>query len=385
MLAWPFESLGGVNGVAQNLLREFQKGGQPKPLAIEISGATEDEAPPTGVRPWPLIRAGQISVWNPKRPLRSVMAFAVKGPLILWKLRQLCRRYSIGILNPHFIGLEYFPLLVMRRLGLFRGKLILSFHGLDIREMQRSRGLERYLSLTLLRGADWLVGCSSGLREEIVKLVPECAPRTVAIPNGIDAAAFLSLATIPYRLPENLAGRKVVLSVGAYEDKKGHDVLLRAFARVKAGNPEVALVIAGQGSAAAMAGLAGKLGISGDVVLLENVSHAQVAALFQRADIFALASRWEPFGLVLLEAAAAGKPVVVTKTAGSAELIRHGVTGRIVPVEDAEALASEIQDLLLDPESAARMAERFHLDAMQRFTWTEAYGKYMRLISGDGL
>ena len=308
-----------------------------------------------------------------------MFAFFLKAPVVLWKLGSLCRKYSIRVINPHFIGLEYFPLVVLRNLGIFRGTLILSFHGMDILEMRQSRGLERWLAKVLLRKADWLVACSNGLRDEILLFVPECASRVVAIPNGIDAAAFLSLAEAPFQLPAAFRSRRVLLSVGAYEHKKGHDTLLHAFAKLKGEGCDAALVIAGQASSRPMAELAHELGIQEDVVFFENLPHAQIAALMQRADVFVLPSRWEPFGLVLLEAAAAQKPVVVTNTAGASELVRNGDTGMVVPIDNPDALASAISATLADSEGAASMARRFHDHVLQNFTWRHACRRYLQL------
>jgi glycosyltransferase involved in cell wall biosynthesis len=380
LLAWPFDSLGGVSGAVRNLLREFQTAGRLPPVAVEVSNAPAGWEPACAERPWPLVRTGPASTWNPKRPWRSIAAFVVKAPAILWRLRSVCRRYSIDVINAHFIGLEYFPFLVLRRLGMVRGPLILSFHGLDIREMRETRGLERWLSRVLLRGADWLVACSGGLRDQILLFVPECAPRTVSIPYGIDPAAFLYQPDVNFELPELVRGRRVILNVGAYEHKKGHDVLLQAFAQLERRRDTV-LVIAGQGSSRPVTELAEKLVIQDDVVLFENLPHAQIAALMKRADLFVLSSRWEPFGIVLLEAAVARVPLVVTGTAGPAELIRHGHTGLIVPIDDPEALGAAISASLADPEEASRRAQRLAEHVAENFTWERAYRSYERLLN----
>ena len=179
LLGWPFESLGGVNGVLQNLLHEFQSAGEITPMAIDISGREKATLPPDVASPWPSINSGPISIWDSRSPWRSFLALWIKAPSVLWKLRATCRRYSIRVLNPHFITIEYFPLLLLRKLGMFRGQLILSFHGSDIRGIIQSRGMERWLFRMLLRGSDFLVACSDGLREEILDFVPECESRTV--------------------------------------------------------------------------------------------------------------------------------------------------------------------------------------------------------------
>jgi glycosyltransferase involved in cell wall biosynthesis len=388
LLAWPFHTLGGVEEVLRNLLHEFHSAGEIEPMAIEVSGRGEGTMPSLAGQPWPSICSGPIDSWNPRSPWRSLVISCIKAPVVLFKLRAICRRYSIRVLNPHFIGMEYWPLLPLRKLGLFRGKLVLSIHGSDIREMIQSRGLQRRLFRMLLRGADALVACSESLREEILGFVPECASRTVTIHNGIDAAAFLAPPTDPFRLPAWLAGRQIVLNIGAFVYNKGQDILLRAFKILRANHPNAALVIVGYGNSAAIAKLGVDLGIDDDLLLLENIPHVQIASLLKRADVFAFSTRWkkgvygEGFGMALLEAGAAKTPIVTTLTGSAAEIIEDGVTGRIVPTEDPEALADAISGVLSDPATAMQMALRLNERVIEQFTWKHAYQKYVRLADG---
>ncbi len=380
LMGWPVDSPGGVTCVVRNLLGEALRAGRFSPVAVEVFGQAEGEKQGSS-HAWPLVRLGTISTWNSERPWRSVAAFCLKAPFIAWRLWSFCRRYSITVLNPHFAGIDDLPLWFVRKTGIFKGKLILSFHGLDVNTLTSSRGLERFLGKMLLRGADFLVACSSGLRDEIIRFVPECEARTLSIPNGINAAAFLALSTGTFELPERFNGRTILLSVGNYESKKGHDLLLKAFAKLTGVRTDVGLVIAGHGDSGPMARLAAELGVAADVLLLEAVPPAQVAALMNRADIFVLASRWEPFGLVLLEAAAAELPVVSSATAGAAELLADGETGRVVPIGDADAMAGAIHTLIANPEAARRMAHRFHENVLANFTWDKAYQAYADIAS----
>jgi glycosyltransferase involved in cell wall biosynthesis len=380
LLAWPFHSLGGVNGVVRNLLKEFESDRRFLPIAVEVFDEAAEGLPSREQTPWPLIRLGGISTWNPKRPWRSIAAFCVRGPSILWKLRSLCRKYSINVLNPHFIGLEYLPLVLLRRLGLFRGQLIFSLHGADLKELRQSRGLERRLSKMLLRGADYLVPCSEGLAAEIADFVPECAGRTVAVPNGIDAEAFLAGAGSPFELPPQYQSQPLILNIGAFEHKKGHDILLRSIGLLKEAGIPAVLVIAGQGSAASMASLAAELGISDRVLFLENQPHSRIAALLKQADVFVLSSRREGLPLSLLEAAAAARPVVATRIPGVIELLSAGDTGLMVPVDDYEAMARALTVVLGDPVAAVEMGKRFHAFVTANFSWRKAFRKYAALI-----
>jgi glycosyltransferase involved in cell wall biosynthesis len=90
----------------------------------------------------------------------------------------------------------------------------------------------------------------------------------------------------------------------------------------------------------------------------------------------------EGFPLAVLEAAAAGTPVVATASTGVAELLEDRVTGRLVPLEDARALAFAICDMLADPLTARKMADALLNVVRDRFTWRQAAEKYSALASG---
>jgi glycosyltransferase involved in cell wall biosynthesis len=384
VLGWPFANLGGVNEVVRNLVQEFHNFGPLAPLVIQPA-ATESEDPlsdgtPVVSLPFPTVYTGRHKV-------ARFVKFCVQLPRFFWQLRDLCRRHQIRVVNPHFIGLEYFPLMLFRRLGGFRGRLLLSFHGSDIRGMMQSRGLERYLSRLLLRGADVLVPCSRDLGEEIRMFVPECADRIVPIANGVDIERFLASSKFDLLLPEWTKDRKIVLNIGAFEYKKGHDVLLRAFAEVRNTHPEACLIIAGQQREEFQVtkDLVHQLGLQDAVLLLCDIPHGSLSGLLQSADLFVLSSRWEKgvcgegFAMALLEAAAAGKPVVSTETCGVRELIEHGESGLIVPTDNPELLGNAIITMLNDRDRAARYARNLQAKVAKVFTWKAAHECYLKL------
>ncbi len=380
ILGWSFSQLGGVNEVVRNLVHEYSESGPLAPLVIEpvITASGTD----------PLVR--QLSLPAPfhaRRPWRALAAFCYRLPSLFRKLRALCDAENVQVLNPHFIGLEYFSLMLFRRFGGFHGPLLLSFHGSDIRSMMRTRGFERFLSRLLLRGADLLIPCSEGLAEEIALFVPECAGRIASIPNGIDVDRFLAKADPSFSLPEPFAQRRKIVNIGAFEYKKGHDTLLRAFAQVHRIHPDVCLIIAGQPreKLAETEQLIQELGLTDHLLLLQNISHNAISALLQIPALFALSSRWEKgvcgegFAMALLEAAAAGRPVVSTHSCGVTELIEDGVSGLIVPTGDPDRLASALCRLLDNPAEADRLAANLHRVVRQDFTWKAAHARYLEL------
>jgi len=148
-------------------------------------------------------------------------------------------------------------------------------------------------------------------------------------------------------------GRFLILAAGRFAHYKGFPVLARALARVAQQVPGTRLAIAGDGEERELVlAAARQAGAADSLVLPGRVSDAELAALMRAADIFCLPSleRTEAFGMVLLEAMAAGLPLVTTAIPGSGVTLvnRHGETGLAVPPGDASALAEALIDLLRD-------------------------------------
>ncbi len=158
------------------------------------------------------------------------------------------------------------------------------------------------------------------------------------VPNMYDDALFFYDSSIaPPAQP-------VFFSASALLPKKGFGVLLQAFASVFANGKET-LRIAGDGpERRALASLASELGIAEQVVFLGNVSRQGVAREMQNASAYVCSSRFETFGIPVIEAMACGKPIVTTQCGGPEELVTE-TSGRVVPKDDAPALAQAMQQI----------------------------------------
>lgn len=171
----------------------------------------------------------------------------------------------------------------------------------------------------------------------------------------------------------------LVGSVGMLREVKRHSLLLDAFAKVAATRPEMRLAIIGEGRMRAeLEGQVADLGLAGRVVLPGAV--VDVRPLFDAFDIVASASRIEGMPNALLEAAAAGRPVVTTAAGGAVEVVSDGVTGIVTPVEDEAALAAALDAVAASAELRSRFgaAAREHVAAafgMDRFVqeWCDLY------------
>ena len=159
------------------------------------------------------------------------------------------------------------------------------------------------------------------------------------------------------------ADATVLLTLSRLHEKKGLDILLAALAQL----PQCIAWIAGDGPLEAdLRSLAAKLGVAERVRFLGW--RTDRGALLAAADICLLPSRWEPFGTVMLEAWAAGTPLVVAASQGPAALIANGANGLLVPVDDAPALAAAVQRLIEGPGLRTRIIGRGLEDYQNGFT-----------------
>ena len=161
------------------------------------------------------------------------------------------------------------------------------------------------------------------------------------VPNGVDTeqiAAVPAEAGLALRRSLGLDREVVWLAVGRFEVAKDYPNMLHAWARVHARQPDTVLLLVGKGSLQAETeSLVRELGLESSVRFLGVRS--DVPVVMRAADAFVMSSAWEGMPMVLLEAAAAGLPVVSTAVGGNHEVVRDGETGYLVPPRDAGALA----------------------------------------------
>jgi D-inositol-3-phosphate glycosyltransferase len=222
------------------------------------------------------------------------------------------------------------------------------------------------------------------------------------VPHGVDLASFGPRPTAAYRSRLQLEGRRVIGYAGRLERLKGVDLLLEAFAVLRATgrhDDAVVLVAGGDshdgtsqsnhpgGEVGRLRALADHLGIAPAVRFLGPLPAAEVADLFSLADVVVVPSRTESFGRVALEALAAGTPVVTGTVGGLGEIVQDGVSGYLVAERTPTAFAAGIAAVLDDRSMAERMSVEGRHRA-EHFTWGRAARRlaaiYDRLTSSAG-
>jgi len=195
------------------------------------------------------------------------------------------------------------------------------------------------------------------------------------------AGPNLDPASIPLRADD---GRGVsgadILFVGKEFERKGGDLLVRALRRVRRSVPEATLTIVGPREL--------RLDEPGVRVLgyLSKDDPQQLAALkgaYAAASVFAFPTRFEPFGIVLLEAMLHSLPCVASAVGAIPEIVAEGETGFTVAVDDEEALAGRLVELLRDPARARRMGAVGRERVLRNFTWDAVADRMTRRIESD--
>ena len=228
-------------------------------------------------------------------------------------------------------------------------------------------------------------------REIAGALSGTAAQRMVRLSPGVDVARFKPRHDVScVRRGAGIATEQpVVLAASRLVARKGHDVLLHAWPRVLRRVPDAALLIVGDGpSERRLRRLAARLGIAGQVRFAAGVPWEQMPAVYSAADVFALPCRTrlgglepEAFGIVFLEASAAGLPVVVGASGGAPETVVDGVTGYLVDPVDTGQIAERIVSLLTSPTEAAAMGAEGRAWVAERWPTASAVQTLQQLLS----
>jgi len=192
--------------------------------------------------------------------------------------------------------------------------------------------------------------------------------RVVFVPGAVDPTPFRNANREAGRARLGLPpGRRAIVCVARLDRQKDQLLLVRAWAAL--GRAECDLVLAGPETSPGYADLCrhAAAGAAGRLVLTGNLDAAAIPDVLAAAEVAVLPSRHEPFGLAVLEAWAAGVPMVATQVGGPAWLLAEG-DGELVPPGDAEALRAALVRLLDDPGRCAALAAK-GLKRVQEFTW----------------
>jgi len=325
-------------------------------LACAPGGRLEEEVRREGIGFLPIPTLVQ-PVW----PLHDLRA--------LWRLYRTIRRGRFDIVHTHNSKAGFLGRLAAR---LARCPAIIhTVHGFAFHEQVGWLGRRVYLTAER-KASSWcdrMIVVSQPLRDWALRARVASAEKMRLIYSGIDIDAFSGVQASA-DLARSLGvkpGDMVVGIVSKLWEGKGHDLLLQSVARLSRQWPQIRLLVVGEGKLERqLRERAASLGLR-EIALFTGFRSdiPEITALF---DIAVLPSLFEGMGRVVLEAMAAGKPVVASRVGGIPDLVQDGVTGLLFPPGDVAALTEQLGRLLNDPDLRRRMGEAGRRQVDERFS-----------------
>jgi glycosyltransferase involved in cell wall biosynthesis len=252
----------------------------------------------------------------------------------------------------------------------------------DVREFAEGRHWKYRLFFWLLRGATGVIAPSAAIKNELLR-AGFSSDRVVCFANAVDVSRFRPVTAGEKAKAKNALGlpgeTAVIGTVARLVQRKGIDVLLRAFA-VVCHHHQAHLVIVGDGPLGEeLRALARELRIADSISWLGF--QADAMKWLQAMDVFAFPSRLEGVPNAVLEAMAVGLPIVATTIGGVTDLLEEGGTGVLIPPDDPNAMARELDRLVKDPSFRAELGGRARKRAVEVFALPGSISRLIDLYS----
>ncbi len=329
-----------------------------------------------------------VLVLGPRRyGVESPLRFVAELGRIRRRLARLVRDLEIDIVQTHLLQTLDFLVLGLRSQS--RSPAVLwTIHNVDFlpRGVTRWTKLKQRAHAALYRltagRTAGVIAVSEGVRIALIERLGRLGGRLVTIANGVDPERFNLPGDAPVlRRSLGISGpASLILTVGRLAEQKGHCFLLDAAAAVVRVRPEAHFLLAGEGELEpALREQARRMGLAANIHFLGQ--REDVPWLLASADVFVLPSLWEGLSVALLEAMAAGCPVIATDVSGTDQAMVPGETGLVVPPADSGALTDALLGLLSDRDAARAMGRRARCRAAERFSARDQARRYLALYN----
>jgi glycosyltransferase involved in cell wall biosynthesis len=291
-------------------------------------------------------------------------------------MAQLVRQEKVHLIHSHLADQNFYSCLVGRLTGT---KTVVTYHCPP--SWPEADRLRCTIKLWFVRhSADAVVVVSDYLKQSLrgLKFPPD---RIVRIHNGVEISRFSPSPTGRLRTELKCQnGTKLIGMVANLREGKGYEYFIQAARKVSNAMPQTRFVAIGEMDAriaAPLQDLIRQLSLQDRFSFLGF--RQDVPDILSDLDLFVLSSVSEGFSLATVEAMAAGKPVIATRSGGPQEIVKDGRTGYLTPPADPDALAEKICELLANPERAAALAETARAEAASTFTLERMIREYERL------
>lgn len=303
-------------------------------------------------------------------PFRGALGYFLMVPSV----KKLLRRLEPDIVNAHYAsGYATTARLVGQR------PWLLSVWGSDVYDFPYKSPVHRWLVRANLLAADGVASTSICMAEQVRTLAPSLTDIHIT-PFGVDMTAYAAIEPVAAKWQQSLTIGTIKTMARTY----GIDTLIQAFAlllkQLDEMRPDLAAklqlrLVGGGPQATEYRVLTARLGIAEKVSFIDRVPHAEVPQELAKLDIYVALSRIESFGVAVIEASAAGRPVVVSDVGGLPEVTLDNETGLIVPCENPQAATDALRALVLDPDLRHRLGVAGKQHVAETYAWPSCVQK----------
>ncbi len=258
---------------------------------------------------------------------------------------------------------------------LLRVPLVMTFHSTESSRSSNSRSPES----SLVDGLEWwgsfeaarVIAVSGWMKSEVVSRFKTPQQKVVEIPNAVDVTKFERPVDVEAtRIKWGVRpGERLITAVGRLTSQKGFDDLIKAYSQIRRLIPDSRLLVMGDGyMRGELEALAEAEQVRGATTFAGFVGDADLVDAIKSSDVVAVPSRFEPFGIIALEAMAAGVPVLVSRVGGLAEIVKDEVDGLQVEPNSPSSIANATVRLLSEREFASKLAARAR-EKVKAYNW----------------
>lgn len=374
MLSWeyPPRIVGGISPHVYELSQELQrKGHEVHVVTKETPNAPDEEVEPSGVSIHRVHLADK-----PRDFLHEIQLLNQATDL---RVRKLLEDWRPGGQPTIFHAHDWLSLEAARELKYeYKLPMVATVHAT---EFGRHGGIftdtHRYIheqEFWLTYEAWRVIVCSEFMKGEAIRLFECPTDKIDVVYNGVNAARFefewSEQERLAHRAKLALPEEKIVMYVGRFVREKGIQVLLNAASTVLAQEPNTKFLIVGGGNRERFENFLDWAGLRDKVLFTGFMANRSLYQLYRVADVAVFPSLYEPFGIVALEAMAAGAPVVASDAGGLREVVLHDQTGTLSYSGNPESLAWGILHVLRDPERAKRLGVNAKVRLRTDFDWS---------------
>jgi len=364
-----YPSLGGVEELSRQLAIDLRRKGHE---VIVITNRWPRDLPEFERRDG--IDIHRLPMRSPGAGLKSEISYRLTRRSIKTNVARIVRDFSADVVHVQCVSPSASYAIAAARtcnvplVVTLQGELTMDATGL----YQRSVWAQKLFRRTL-NAASMVTACSRQTLDEAEQFLGHpWKSEAIVIHNGVHAQELSSAKPYKHTGP-------YILAIGRHVPQKGFDVLLNAYALGRKQMDLPDLIIAGDGpESEKLSSLSDALCLSKYVHFVGRADRPLAASFFKGCEFFVLPSRHEPFGIVNLEAMAAGKAIIATKVGGVPEIVENDVNGLLVPPKNAMELSMAIQKLWTDRELAIRLGERGQRRSADS-DWSHVAAKYVHV------